>query len=156
MALALDRYEDLTLIEYFMNETAEAGAVVVFDVGNPSGTGAALDDVNSKVKLSAVTNGSGENPAGILIGDVVNKDLTQTHLNQHKRETQVGGKVGILRRGIITTNFLAANLVPKAGDAAYFTSGGRVHLTATNSTRIGTFLSGKNANGEAKLYVNLP
>ena len=155
MALTPDRFEDLSLIEYFMNEVAEAGTVVVFDT-TTTGLGAALDDVNSKVKVSAVVNGSGEAPAGLLLGDVVNKDLTTTHLNQHKRETQVGGKVGILRRGVVTTNMITVSQTPKAGDGAYFTSGGRINTSGTNSTRLGTFLSAKDANGNAKVYVNLP
>ncbi len=155
MALKPDRYEDFVHTEYFMNETGEAGSVVIFDVSGTTGVGAALDDSNSKVILPNVANGSGESPAGVLMGDVVNKDLTQTHLNQHKRESQVGGKVGILRQGTITTNRLASGLVPVPGEAAYFTQEGVLTVTSTNSTRIGTFLSGKDSDGYAKVQVNL-
>lgn len=158
MALKPDRFESFVNTEFFMNETGEAGSVVVFDTSAPSGVGASLDDVNGVVKLPDNQDGSGEAPAGILVGDVVNKDLTQTHLNQHKRESQIGGKVGIIRDGSIVTNRIASGVSPKAGDPAYFTTEGVFKTTDPDSvgTRVGTFLSGKDSDGYAKVDVDLP
>lgn len=143
-----------TNIDYFMNGTGEAGSVVKF-VTSTSGTGAAMDDPNACVALPTVANGSGEAPAGILLCDVVNKDLSQTHLNYYKREVNIGGKVSILRRGVVTTNRIEPGVLPTPGQAAYFTTNGLLNVTSTNSTRVGTFLSGRNADGYAKLSVNL-
>lgn len=141
-------------IDYFMNATGEAGSVVKF-VTSVSGVGASFDDPNAQVALPAVANGSGEAPAGLLLCDVVNKDLSQTHLNQHKREVNIGGKVGIMRRGVLVTNRIEPTVLPVPGQAAYFTTNGLLNVTSTNSTRIGTWLSGKNSDGYAKLSVNL-
>lgn len=152
MALKPDRFEEFVDTNFFMNEVAEQGVLVVYDTSS-TGVGAMLDDVNAAVKLPDVENGSGEYPAGILVGDVVNKDLTQTHLNQHKRESQIGGKVGLLREMEVTTNMISGT--PGPGLPAYFTVGGLLTTVATNSTRVGTWKGGKDADGYAKLLVNI-
>lgn len=153
MALGPDRYEDFVHVEFSMNEVAEAGSLVVFDTST-EGVGAMMDDANAVVKLPDVVNGSGETPAGVLMGDVVNKDLSQTHLNhQDPRETQVGGKVGILRQGQVTTSMISGD--PGVGDDAYFTVGGLFTTVSTNSTKVGTWLGAKDADGKAKLQVNI-
>lgn len=141
-------------IDYFMNGTGEAGSIVKF-VTSTSGVGQAADDPNSCVALPTVANGSGEAPAGLLLCDVVNKDLSQTHLNHHKREVNVGGKVGIGRRGIWVTNRLYPGDLPTPGQAAYFGANGLLQVTSTNSTRVGTFLSGKSSDGYIKVSINL-
>ena len=153
MALLPTRREDYTTTDYFMTEVAEAGAVVCF--GATSGVGSSLDDVNAVVRLPNNANGSGESPVGVLLGDVVNKDLTQTHLNQYKREIQVGGKVGLMRRGEVVTNMIHTGTTPVVGAAVYFTTDGLLASTSTNSTRIGTWLSAKDPNGYAKISVNI-
>ena len=82
MALKSDRYELQTDISFFYNEgTATRGGVVVHDT---AGSGAAMDQGVNLVKYVAVTATS--RPVGVLLNDVVNKDLTRTHLNQHKDE----------------------------------------------------------------------
>jgi hypothetical protein len=155
MALKPDRYEDWVITDFYMNEVAEAGVLVVFDTGT-SGLGANLDDVNAKVKLPDNAAGSGELPAGILMGNVVNLDLTRTHLNPYNRDAQVGSKVGVVRFGSsVTTNKLASGVNPTVGQAAYFTTNGELTVTALNSTRIGTWFSSKDADGYAKLQVHL-
>ena len=137
-------------VDNFMNTTGEAGYVVVFDT-TTSGSGSAFDAPGSVVKLSAATS---DKPAGILLMDVVNKDLSQTHLNQNKREGQVGGKVAILRRGVVTLNCLSGGSAPAPGDACHFGPGGVVSTTAT-SARIGTFVSSRDSEGYAKVDVTI-
>lgn len=151
-------------IDYFMNGTGEAGSIVKF-VTTTTGVGAAFDDSNALVALPTVLNGSGEVAAGILLGNVVNKDLSQTHLNHHKREVNIGGKVGIGRRGMWTTNRIIVGYNPAAGDPAYFTVGGLLTNTAVNeqlgsdinriTNRVGTFLSAKDSDGYVKVSINL-
>ena len=62
-------------------------------------------------------------PVGILLNDVVNKDLTRTHLNQHKDEVQKGGKVTVLRKGYVVTNAITGQ-DPVAGSGAYASEAG--------------------------------
>ena len=100
MALKADRYELQTDISFFYNAgTVTRGGVVVHGT---AGSGAAMDQgVNLVEYKAAIAEGSV--PVGILLNDVVNKDLTRTHLNQHKDEVQKGGKVTILRKGYVVT-----------------------------------------------------
>jgi len=148
MALKPDRIEHLTDISFFMNTVAERGGVVSFVT---SGVGVSMDDANAVVAYAAAASGSV--PAGVLLNDVVNLDLTRQHINWHKDEVQVGGKVTLLRVGQVTTDLVDGS--PEAGDSAYVGPSGTVSTTSTNAVKIGTFLSGKDADGYAKVSVNI-
>ena len=100
-------------------------------------------------------------PVGILLNDVVNKDLTRTHLNQHKDEVQKGGKVTVLRKGWVVTDRIAGS--PVAGNVAYVQGTGLItnHMypdtaQASGNLAIGRFLSSPDEDGYAKVEVNLP
>lgn len=151
MALKGDRVLHLTDISYFMSAAvAERGVIVVHDTG---GSGAAMDDGNALVKVP--TGGvSGTKPAGLLINDVVNLDLTRQHYNQHKDEVQLGGKVTLLRRGTVVTDQVSGT--PTIGADAYYNSNGELTATAVaNSTKVGRFLSLLDADGYAKVEINI-
>jgi cAMP phosphodiesterase len=156
MALKSDRYELQTDISFFYNEgTATRGGVVVHDT---AGSGAAMDQGVNLVKYASVTAAS--RPVGVLLNDVVDKDLTRTHLNQHKNEVQKGGKVTVLRKGYVVTNNITSSTV-NAGDPAYVchVTAGNVRVDSPGSSGVllvGRFLSSKDEDGYAKLEVNLP
>ena len=156
MALKPHRIETLTDISFFMNAIpagltfAERGGVASVVTG---GSGQALDDASAVVGY--VTNASGARPMGVLLNDVVNYDLTRQHINWHKDEMQVGGKVSLLRQGQVTTNYLVAGIAPAAGSGAYVGASGLIGTSSTNAAQIGTFLSAKDADGYAKISVNL-
>ncbi len=158
MALKADRYEESTDISFFYNEgVATRGAVVVLDAVNASG--ATMDQGANKVKYAQAAGA--DVPVGILLNDVVNKDLTRTHLNQYKDEVQKGGKVTVLTRGWVVTSNVTGTPVP--GDIAYAdetTAGNVVNGTDLGATSgalaVGRFMSSKDADGYAKVYVNLP
>ena len=95
------------------------------------------------------------------MNDVVNKDLTRTHLNQFKDEVQKGGKVTVMTRGWVVTSNIDGT--PKAGEIAYasFVTAGNICNSTTFAAQsgelaIGRFMSRKDADGYAKVYVNLP
>ena len=149
MALKPDRIEHLTDISNFMTTTATRGGVVSHVT---SGAGVSMDDADAVVGYVAAP--SGAKPAGVLLNDVVNYDLTRQHINWHKDEMQVGGKVTVLRIGQVTTDMVDGD--PSAGDAAYVGASGMVSTSSgTGVARIGTFLSSKDADGYAKLSVNI-
>lgn len=154
MALKPDRIESHTDISYFMNEVAERGVIVVHETST-SGLGPAMDDADAVVRLPNNTGGSGEQPAGLLLNDVVNLDLTRQHINWHQDEMQIGGKVTLLRQGQVTTNMIESGVNPAPGDKAYFTIDGELSTTSTNSTQVGRFLSSKDSDGYAKVDVNI-
>jgi hypothetical protein len=150
MALKPDRIENQTDISFFMNTTAERGGVASVVTG---GVGASMDDADAVVAYAAVA--SGAKPVGVLLNDVVNLDLTRQHINWYKDEVQVGGKVTLLRHGQVTTNMLVAGITPSAGVDAYVGVSGLIGTSSTNAVKIGQFLSGKDADGYAKVSVNL-
>jgi|TARA_Y100000361_G_scaffold34523_1_gene29003 hypothetical protein len=156
MALKADRNELDVDISFFYNEgTAEKGQVVVLDT---VGSGAAMDQAQSKVKIAAATNALF--PVGILLNDVVNLDLTRQHINWHKDEVQKGGKVAILKKGYVVTNKISGT--PAAGVAAFVDDGtaGNIatdaEVTDGKKIMIGRFMSTKDADGYAKVEINLP
>ncbi len=161
MALKADRYEESTDISHFMNATATRGGVACYDAAALAGaSGAAMDQGENLVsyQTAAVT----DVPAGILLNDVVNKDLTRTHLNQFKDEVQQGGKVTLLTRGWVVTSNVTGT--PEAGKLAYadVTTAGNISANnaadavASGNLAVGRWMSRKDADGYAKLYVNLP
>jgi hypothetical protein len=148
MALKADRIEALSDISFFMNTVAERGGVVSVVT---AGSGVSMDDANAVVRYAPTVSGS--KPLGILLNDVVNYDLTRQHINWHKDEVQVGGKVALLRQGQVTTNMVTGS--PTAGADAYVGVSGLVGTTSTNSVKIGQFLSSADADGYVKLSVNI-
>ena len=159
MALKADRYEESTDISFFYNEdvATRGGVVILADQGLASG--AALDQGENLVKYGTAVATSV--PVGILLNDVVNKDLTRTHLNQHKDEVQKAGKVTVMTRGWVVTNNIKGT--PKAGELAFaspFTAGsicnGTTFAAQSGELAIGRFMSRADGDGYAKVYVNLP
>jgi hypothetical protein len=148
MALKPDRIEHLTDISFFMNTTAERGGVASILTG---GVGVSMDDADAVVEYAAECSGSV--PMGVLLNDVVDLDLTRQHINWHKDEVQVGGKVTLLRVGQVTTDQIDGD--PVAGDAAYVGPSGTISADCAAAVKIGTFLSNKDADGFAKVSVNI-
>lgn len=151
MALKSDRIEAYTDISFFCNDTtAERGGVMVF---NTLGSGVAMDDSAAVVTYAA--DQSGKVPAGLLLNDVVDLDLTRQHINWHKDEVQTGSKVTLLRQGQVTTNLITAGVTPGVGSGAYVGVSGYLTTVSTNSVKVGTFLSAKDSDGYAKVDINL-
>lgn len=150
MALKGDRVEIVTDISYYKSDAvAERGVIQVHDTG---GSGVAMDDALAKVKnVAALSN----KPAGLLLCDVVNLTLTRQHINEHKDEVQLGGKVTLLRYGVVTTDQISGT--PVVGSGAHFGLDGKLtsaHQKAT-SDRVGRWLSVKDADGYAKVEIQI-
>ncbi len=150
MALKADRSivfpED---ISYYMNQAAERGVMLIH---SSSGSGAAMDQAEAYVALGTGQAVSGTKPAGLLMCDVVNYDLTRQHINWAKDEVQLGGKVPLLRHGWVVTDQISGT--PTAGDPCYYTSVGLLTPTDPGSgTQVGRFLSKKDADGFAKVEI---
>ena len=161
MALKADRYEESTDISFFYdNDTATRGGVVVLEnVPDALASGAAMDQGANLCAYA--TAAATDIPVGILMNDVVNKDLTRTHLNQHKDEVQKGGKVTIMTRGTVVTSNITGT--PTPGKLAYADSATAGNITvgpiapaSSGTLCIGRWASYKDSDGYAKLNVNLP
>lgn len=150
MALKAGRNEEHIDISFFMNEAASRGVLVSLSTG---GSGEAMDDAAALVTVA--TDASGAVPLGVLLNDMVDIDQTRQHVNWHKDEVVKGGKVSILTRGWIVTD--QVNGSPSAGDVAYHADTGRFSSTQeAGAVSVGRFLSSKDADGYAKIAVNLP
>lgn len=150
MALKPDRVEHLTDISYYKADAvAERGLIVAHLTG---GSGAAMDDSLAQVDTVSTT---GDLPAGLLLNDVVNLDLTRQQYNAHKDEVQLGGKVTLLRRGTVVTDQVSGT--PVVGEAAHFAADGRLTTSSENSgsVQVGRWLSVKDSDGYAKVEINI-
>lgn len=156
MALKGDRYEGMTDVSFFMNDTSAAkGGIAVLSTG---GSGVALDQ--SKALVTYAASASGNVPVGLLLNDMVNIDQTRQHINFHKNEVQKGGKVTLLTKGWVVTDMITGT--PAAGNPAYLTAAGK--LTPTKSATggvvatppVGRFLSSEDEDGYAKVAIDLP
>ena len=147
MALKGDRNELDTDISHFINVTAEKGQLLC--VGT-QGSGAAMDHGEQLATTSSGTNV----PLGIILNDVVDIDQTRQHINWHKDEVQKGGKCTILTKGWVVTDQITGT--PTAGMVAYLNTAGTIGAKAGDSVAVGRFLSTKDADGYAKVSINLP
>ena len=147
MALKGDRNVLETDISFFINVTAEKGQLLCVST---QGSGAAMDHGEQ-----LATTASGTNiPLGIILNDVVDIDQTRQHINWHKDEVQKGGKCTILTKGWVVTDQITGT--PTAGMVAYLNTAGTVGAQAGDSVVVGRFLSTKDADGYAKVSINLP
>jgi hypothetical protein len=94
---------------------------------------------------------------------MVNVDLTKYHVNFQKDEVQKGGKVTVLLDGWVVTNMIYPGITPTAGQKAYVSYSGYISNAAVtddgtidSDLPIGRFLSTKDEDGYAKVYVKLP
>lgn len=144
-----------TCIDFFTDAVMERGGVVVLKTG---GSGSAEDQGEAVIAYQA--NPSGYAPLGVLLQEVVDKDLTQTHLNFFKDEVQVGSKAAVMTKGVVVTDMIYPGLTVNAGDSAFLIGSGLLSTnqsTSPNSTpEVGVFLSSKDENGYAKVSINLP
>lgn len=153
MALKSDRYEMQTDISFFYNAgIADRGGIACHAA--TVGVGASMDQGVNAVLYKTAT--SADVPVGILLNDVVNKDLTRTHLNIYRDEVQIGGKVTLLRKGYVVTNKIDGN--PTGGSVAYASAAVAGNIASSGNAKlvIGRFLTSKDADGYAKVEVNLP
>ena len=154
MALKSDRHELDTDISFFMNEVATRGGIASIST---VGSGAAMDQGAALVTYDATP--SGAVPAGLLLNDMVNLDLTRQHINWHKDEIQKGGKVTLLRKGWVVTDMIEGT-APTAGQPVFVAHSGNVSASdiVGNGTMpaIGTFLSTVDQDGYAKVSISLP
>lgn len=150
-------------IQYYCNQVGERGGIVAHSTGW-FGTGAGLDDANQRVDYPTAWP-SGLDAIGLKAHDTVNKDLSEQILNPYKPEAQIGDKTLVIRKGVLTTNFIKAGqasgtathlpLQAYAGHGGYIYSGTATAAAASGWPRIGEFLTTVDAEGYATVRVDL-
>ena len=161
MALKPDRNIIDESIEYFMFETATRGGVVVATSGTGGWpVGPAMDSADRRVEYAATPSG-GRDPVGLLLQDVVNIDQSRQITNPYKRESQVGDKVHLLKKGWVVTNSIAAGeasgiAVPAT---AYVGLNGNLYSdsdwAASGFPVVGRFLTNVDSEGYAVVEIEL-
>jgi len=157
MALRTDRIHIDSQIDFFMNEVAERGGIACVST---VGSGAAMDQAEQLATYAA--NPSGVGTLGVLMGDMVNLDLTRQHENWHKEEVQKGGKVTIWNKCTVVTDRIYPGVTPTAGQKAYIAHSGYIANSAVVSDDsdadavVGKFLSTKDEDGYCKVAVSIP
>lgn len=153
MGLKADRIHVDSMIDFFMDETATRGGIVV---ASTISSGSAMD--SDRAVATYASNPSGKTPLGVLMCDVVNLDLTRQKENVHKEEVQKGGKVTIWSNCTVVTDRVYPGQTPANGAKAYMAPSG--YLGAADvvggNQVVGVWLSSKNEAGFAKVKINLP
>lgn len=154
MAIKKDRTHVDSNISFFSDSTMERGGIATMKT---AGSGVAMDDSSAVVEYAA--DPSGKAPVGILMNEVVNLDLTRQKQNIHRDEVQVNGKVTLWSKGTVVTDMIYPGETISAGDKAYLVGSGLLTASYVNDDAtplVGRFLSTKDAEGYAKVQVNLP
>ena len=136
-------------IDYFVGEVATQGCILVA----PTGTvyPPALDD---PANVARVPSGAEDGyPVGLLLDEVVNKDLTVTSLNKQKREVAINGKVEMATAGEWITNQIHSSATVTIGATGYYAANGKIH--STGHYPVCTFSSDKDADGYVKIKLRL-
>lgn len=118
------------------------------------GSGVAMDPDENAVRYAP--DPSGQVPMGILLQDV-NPPLSDTRdfKNHSNLEVRPGDKVTLVRQGILVTNMVLDT--PAAGDTAYLAASGNVSpVQATGAPAVGRFETSLDADGYARLSIQIP
>lgn len=146
MALGPNRQQFETRIRYAMNQVAERGGIVC------------ASTTAGEVQYAATPTGTSVLPLGILLDDVEDLNYDRHPEYLQRNVVDVGSMVGIANRGEYQTNLISGT--PTQGQAAYLHQSGYVSPTQLSdgvnpAPRVGTFLTAKDANGYATVYVDL-
>lgn len=137
----------------------ERGVVMIMGTGAAHGaSGVARDSGRKVAEANTVADASGRVAVGLLVGDVVQRDLTSEEYNLHKTEFQTGGKVTLAKYGTFHTDMISGT-TPTAGDPArvgpygYFTAD--VDGIAGVGPVVGQFKTAPDENGFAEVSIDI-
>ena len=149
MALAPSRQIFQTNIDYSLNEVCERGVVCCIVPGTtPVG----------EVTCTAVPTGVGVMPIGVLLSDVEDLNYDRHPEYRQRNVLDVGSVVGLAQEAELLTDRITG--APVAGNPCYLAANGTLSPTQltdgiTSAPLLGKFLSAPNANGFAKVRIDL-
>jgi hypothetical protein len=150
MALAPRRQIFQTNIDYSLNEITERGKLCCILPGTTP---------NGEVTAAVVPTGVGVAVIGMLLDDVEDMNFDRHGEYRQRNVVDVGSVVGLCQEGELETDQLTGS--PVAGNLAYLNVNGTVSPTqlvdglGNNAPLVGKFLSAPNANGFAKLRLDV-
>lgn len=163
MALKPDRnYNPADQLTYYSMFTTGQRGGIVFQVTGVAPVGPGLDDSSQRCEY-VNDNTSGRKPVGMLLNDVVNLDLTRTHINFHKDEVQVGQPVTVGVQGEYVTNFIApgqaSGLALALPATAYAGPSGFLYSSAGYASSgwpaVGKFMTYVDSQGYARVRLDI-
>jgi hypothetical protein len=157
---------EITDLNFKMNEVAEKGLMVTYDVTNAG-------HVRLETSISGVVTNK---VAGLLLTSVVNKDFNAIPVNRQLIETGLSGFVLLMKEGEIATDLvdsgaLDASGVPLfgPGSGVFLADSGRIsnvqftapggsgnpRIVVDGNERVGTAIASPDANNFVKLYLDI-
>jgi hypothetical protein len=140
-------------ISFYCYTPAKDGTIVcVYSWPN----GALLDDPNAEVGPPQGTLAD-TIPAGVILQEFIEFDNTRFSRDMSDFEVMmVGNKAAVYKNGWCVTRCIAASADPVlSGKPAYYDING-YFTTVAGSVCVGTFQSERNADGYARVYVDIP
>jgi len=158
MALKPDReYNETTDITNFWTTAAaeKGGCASVVTQGSGAAIGVNITDEPNVVGY--VANPSGAIAKGILVQTVsAALSATRDFVNYENQEIRPGDKCTLIKRGFVVTDMIPTGVSPTAGAAAYLAASGMISSTqATGAPQIGRFETTKDANGFARVSIDI-
>lgn len=146
MALSPSRQIFQTNVDHSLNQVTERGVVCSINPGT------------TPVGEVVVATGVGVTPIGMLLDDVEDLNFDRHGEYRQRNVVDVGSVIGLSQECEVLTDQLTGS--PVAGNTAYLGPNGTVSPTltfdnVTPSPAVGKFLSAPNANGFAKVRIDI-
>jgi hypothetical protein len=149
MALSPSRQDLHQNVDFSLNEVAERGKICCIVTGTTA---------VGEVTAAAVPTGVGVTPVGMLLSDVESLNYDRHGEYRQRNVVDVGSVVGLSFEGEFKTDQITG--APVAGNKAYLGVNGTLSPTqltdgVTPAPLLGKFLSAPDANGFAKVRIDL-
>lgn len=157
MALKPDReYNEVTDITNFWTTVAAEKGGVASVVTQGSGAAIGVNIVDEPNVVGYVADPSGAIAKGVLLQTVTAAmSATRDFVNYENQEIRPGDKCTLVKKGFVVTDMITGT-APSAGDAAYLAASGYISKTqATGAPQIGRFETTKDANGFARVSIDI-
>jgi len=157
MALKPDReYNETTDITNFWTTVAAEKGGVASVVTQGSGAALGINITDEPNVVGYVADPSGAIAKGVLIQTVTAAmSATRDFVNYENQEIRPGDKCTLVTKGFVVTDMITGT-APTAGDPAYLAASGYFSkVQATGAPQVGRFETSKDANGFARVSVNI-
>lgn len=157
MALKPDReYNETTDITNFWTTVAAEKGGVASIVTQGSGAAIGVNSTDEPNVVGYSADPSGAIAKGVLLQTVTAAmSATRDFVNYENGEIRPGDKCTLVKKGFVVTDMITGT-APSAGDSAYLAASGYISKTqATGAPQIGRFETTKDANGFARVSIDI-
>lgn len=158
MALKPDReYNEVTDITNFWTTVAAEKGGIASVVTAGSGAAIGVNIVDEANVVGYLASASGAIAKGVLIQTVTAPlSATRDFVNFENNEIRPGDKCTLIKKGFVVTDMIPVGVTPTAGATAYLAASGMISsVQATSAPQIGRFETTKDANGFARVSIDI-